>query len=53
MYTGTVIQDLLATVERVEQGVRRKQQLDERELQMLFELQIPLMQDELVFVGAA
>jgi hypothetical protein len=43
----------MATVGRVEQRVRWEQFADERELQMLFELQIPLMQDESVFVGAA
>jgi hypothetical protein len=50
MYTGTLIRDLLATVERAEYKVREK---DERELRRLFELQIPQMQDEPVFVGAA
>jgi hypothetical protein len=53
MYTGTLIRELLATVERAEQGARREQLAEERELQMLFELQIPLSQDEPVFVGAA
>ena len=50
MYTGTLIRDLLATVERTERRIREK---EERELQMLFEMQIPLMQDETVLVGAA
>ena len=53
MYTGTLIRELLATVERVEYRVRAQQVADERELRMLFEMQIPHMQDEPVFVGAA
>ena len=53
MYTGTLIRDLLATVERAERSARRKQLTDQRELQRLFELQNPLMQDEPVYVGAA
>jgi hypothetical protein len=53
MYTGTLIRDLLATVERAEQRVRHKQLADERELQILFASQIRLLQDEPVFVGAA
>jgi hypothetical protein len=53
MYTGTLIQDLMATVERAEQGALRKQIADELELQRLFELQIPEMQSEPVLVGAA
>jgi hypothetical protein len=53
MYTGTLIRDLLATVERAEQGVRRKQLADERELQIIFGSQNPLLRDEPDFVGAA
>jgi len=53
MYTGTLIRDLLATVERTEHRVRQKQVADERELQMLFDIQIPGLQDEAFFVGAA
>jgi hypothetical protein len=53
MYTGTLIRDLMAVVERAEQGAQRKQIVDELELQRLFELQIPQMQSEQVLVGAA
>ena len=53
MYTGTLIKDLVATVERAERGALRKQIVDELELQRLFELQIPQMQSEPVLVGAA
>jgi hypothetical protein len=53
MYTGTLIKDLMATVERAERGVLQKQLVDELELQRLFELQIPQMQSESLLMGAA
>ena len=53
MYTGTLIQDLMATVERAERGALQKQIADQLELQRLFELQVPQMQIEQVLAGAA
>jgi hypothetical protein len=53
MYTGTLIRDLMATVERAERRALQKQIVDELELQRLFELQNPQMQSEPVLVGAA
>ena len=53
MYTGTLIQDLMMTVERTERLVRQRQITEERELQRLFELQVPALQGERVLVGAA
>jgi hypothetical protein len=53
MYTGTLIQDLMATVERAERGALQRRVVDELELQRLFELQVPQMQNETVLVGAA
>ena len=53
MYTGTLIKDLMATVERAERRALQTQIVDELELQRLFELQIPQMQSEPVLVGAA
>ena len=53
MYTGTLIKDLMTTVERSEQLVRQRQITDEQELQRLFELQVPVMQGERILVGAA
>ena len=53
MYTGTLIKDLVATVERAEQGARQKRIADEMELRRMFELQVPQMQREPVFAGAA
>lgn len=53
MYTGTLIRDLVAIVERAERGALQKQIADELELQRLFELQVPQMQSEPVLAGAA
>jgi len=53
MYTGTLIKDLVATVERAERGAEQRRIVDESELQRLFELQVPQMQTESVFAGAA
>jgi hypothetical protein len=53
MYTGTLIKDLMTTVERAELGAFRKRLLDERELQRMFELQAPQIQSEQVYAGAA
>ncbi|MGO8796683.1 MAG: hypothetical protein ACLQLC_17810 [Candidatus Sulfotelmatobacter sp.] len=53
MYTGTLIRDLMATVERAERGAQQKRLADEIELQRMFELQVIEMQDQPVFAGAA
>jgi hypothetical protein len=53
MYTGTLIKDLMMTVERAERRAQQRQITEERELQRLFELQVPAMQGERVLVGAA
>ena len=41
MYTGTLIKDLMATVERAERGGAQKRFVDELELRRMFELQVP------------
>lgn len=51
MYTGTLISDLMATVEQAEQ--RAEQVAMERELHSIFTMQIPLAQNEKVYMGAA
>ena len=51
MYTGTLITDLLATVERAEQSVQ--QSAVERELHEIFSMQIPVTQGERVLMGQA
>jgi hypothetical protein len=52
MYTGTLIKDLMAMVERAERGAQQRRIADEMELWRLFELQVPQMQNEPVLVGA-
>ncbi len=53
MYTGTLIADLMAVVERVEQMGRQWIIADEMELERMFELQSPTAQGEQIFAGAA
>jgi hypothetical protein len=53
MYTGTLIKDLMATVERAERSVLRKRLVDEMELLRMYELQVPEMQNEPAYAGAA
>jgi len=53
MYTGTLIQDLLATVERAERSALRKRLVDEMELLRMYDLQVPQTHSETVFAGAA
>ena len=53
MYTGTLIKDLTALVERAEQGAKQKRMSEETELRRLFELQSPEMHRERVLAGAA
>jgi hypothetical protein len=53
MYTGTLIQELMATVERAERGAQQKRIADELELRRMFELQISEVQTERFFAGAA
>jgi hypothetical protein len=53
MYTGTLIKDLVAMVERAERGLLQKRIADEMELQRMFELQAPRMNNEPAYAGAA
>jgi hypothetical protein len=53
MYTGTLIEDLMAAVERAEQSVQPARLIEETELQRLFELQGPTRYGERIFAGAA
>ena len=53
MYTGTLINDLMATVERAERGVFQKQIVDEMELLRMFDLQGTQVHREPVYAGAA
>ena len=54
MYTGTLIADLMTTVERSEaKGLRARLMAEELELERLFELQALTSRDEQILVGAA
>ena len=53
MYTGTLINDLMVTVERVGQRVQEQQIAEDRELHAIFAIQIPFTQGDQVFMGAA
>ncbi len=53
MYTGTLIQELMTMVEQAERAVCGQQVSEVRELQQLYELQIPSIQGDGVFAGAA
>jgi hypothetical protein len=52
MYTGTLIKDLMAVVERAEQGDQKKRISEEMELRRLFDLHTP-HQAGRIFAGAA
>jgi hypothetical protein len=51
MHTGTLISDLMATVERAEQKVREI--VMEQELHTIFAMQIPVTDRDQMFMGAA
>jgi hypothetical protein len=51
MYTGTLIQDLMAAADRV--GRMLEQQRMEQELHEIFSMQIPVADGEPVYMGAA
>lgn len=53
MYTGTLIKDLMAVVERAERGAQQKRIADEMELRRMFALPVLGMQSEPIFAGAA
>jgi hypothetical protein len=52
MYTGTLISDLMATVEQAENQARQLI-AERRELHEIFSMQIPVPRDEWIFQGAA
>ncbi len=52
MYTGTLIKDLMATVERAERSVLRKRLADETELLRMYGLHTERM-SEPAYAGAA
>ena len=53
MHTGTMISDLMATVERVGVAAQQQQAADQQELHSIFAVQIALTEGDQVFMGAA
>jgi len=53
MYTGTLIRELMATVEQAEMRVEQRRCYDERELERIYQLQVPALRNERVLAGAA
>ena len=53
MYTGTLIRDLMATVERAEKRAEQQRIAEEKELREIFSMQILLAEGDRVLVGAA
>ena len=53
MYTGTLITDLMATVQRAEQKARQQQMVLDQELRAIFAMQIPIADGDQLLMGAA
>jgi hypothetical protein len=53
MYTGTMIRDLLATVEKAENKAEQRLIAERQELHEIFSMQMPMPQGERIFMGAA
>jgi hypothetical protein len=53
MYTGTLIRDLMATVERAEQSAEEKRLADTHELHRIYALQVPVTRADQILMGAA
>jgi hypothetical protein len=51
MHTGTMISDLMTTVERVEQKAEQRKVAEE--LHAIFSMQIPVTDSDQIFMGAA
>jgi len=53
MYTGTLIQDLMAIVDQAEQRAEQQRIAEQRELHEIFSMQIPVTELDRVYMGAA
>ena len=53
MHTGTMISELMATVERVGQRVQQQHAAEREELHAIFSMQIPVIEGDQIFMGAA
>jgi len=53
MYTGTLIRDLMATVEQAELRAERYRIVNDRELHAILAMQVPITESDQIFMGAA
>jgi hypothetical protein len=53
MYTGTMIAELMAAVDRAERRAVETRNTEDRELHEIFLMQIPVVESDGVLVGAA
>jgi hypothetical protein len=53
MYTGTLIRDLMATVEQAERRAEQYRTGNDQELHAIFAMQISITEADQVFMGAA
>ncbi len=53
MYTGTLIDELMATVERAEQSALRRQIALQQELREIFAMQVSITDGDQLLLGAA
>jgi len=53
MYTGTLITDLIATVQRAEQKAKQEQIALDKELHAIFSMQFPVAEVNPLLMGAA
>jgi hypothetical protein len=53
MYSGTLISDLIAAVERVGERSEQQRIADDQELHTIFAMRIPVIDGDQVFMGAA
>jgi len=51
MYTGTLISDLIAAVERVGQRSEQQRIADDQELHAIFSMQIPVAEGDQILTG--
>jgi hypothetical protein len=53
MHSGTMISELMAMVERVELATGQQQNAEQQELQAIFAMQIPMLEGDQIYMGAA
>jgi hypothetical protein len=53
MYTGTIITDLMAAVDRAERRALENRIAEDRELHEIFAMQVLIREDDGLLVGAA